>query len=84
MKQLATLALICITYFVFLRQGIHGYFNSKNPEFKAVFLASVLTLFGYVVAQYSQVAIGQMPGSLMFYSLLAVIIRLPQIEKNES
>ena len=78
------LLLQCITYFVFLRKGIHEYFNSRKPEYKAIYLASTLTLFGYVVAQYSQVAIGQMPGSLMFYSFLATIIRLPQIEKNES
>jgi len=78
------LLLQCITYFVFLQKGIHAFFTSRNPAFKAIFLASILTLFGYVVAQYSQVAIGQMPGSLMFYSLLAIIIRLPQMEKNES
>lgn len=77
------LLLQCITYFVFLRLGVRGYYRSKDPTFKVLMLASTLTLFGYVVAQYSQLAISQVPSGFLFYALLAVIIRLPQIEKKE-
>ena len=77
------LLLQCITYFVFLRLGVRGYYRSKDPTFKVLLLASTLTLFGYVVAQYSQLAISQVPSGFLFYALLAVIIRLPQIEKAD-
>lgn len=77
------LLLQCFTYFVFLQQGIHYYFKSRNLTNKAMLLAATVFLFGYVIAQYSQVAISQVPGSIAFYSLLAVIIRLPQIEEME-
>jgi len=77
------LLLQCVTYFIFLQQGIHYYFRSRSRVYKSILLASTVFLFGYVIAQYSQVATSQIPGSIAFYSLLAVIIRLPQIEAAE-
>jgi putative inorganic carbon (hco3(-)) transporter len=70
----------CITYFVSIQQGIRGYFRSRRPEFKLYYLSAVLCLFGYVAAQYAQIAIGQIPGGFLFYCLTAIIIRLRQIE----
>jgi hypothetical protein len=74
------LILQCITYFIVLQHGIHAYYKSRNPAFKAMLLAATICIFGYIVAQYSQIAIGQVPSALVFYGLIAVIIRLPQIE----
>lgn len=74
------LLLQCITYFIFLQQGIRGYYRSRNPRYKVFLLAATLCLFGYVIAQYSQLAISQIPSGFIFYALIAVIIRLPQIE----
>ena len=78
------LLLQCVTYFVFLQQGVHAYYKSRDPTFKILLLASTISLFGYVIAQYSQIAISQVPSAFVFYSLIAVIIRLPQIEKSNS
>ncbi len=70
----------CITYFFTLQQGIIGYFRAREKKFKVYFLAATICIFGYIVAQYSQIAIGQIPGGFMFYCLTAVIIRLRQLD----
>ena len=70
----------CLTYFIILQQGVRAYYRSKNPHYKTLLLASTVGIFGYVVAQYSQVAIGQIPGAFLFFGLIAIIIRLRQME----
>lgn len=70
----------CITYFIMLQQGIMGYFRTKNPKFKPFYIACVLFLFGYIVGQYSQVAIGQLPGGFVLYAFTAIIISLRQLD----
>jgi putative inorganic carbon (hco3(-)) transporter len=72
-----------ITYIIGLQQGIRAYYRSRNRHDKILFLAAVIALFGYIVAQYAQIAIGMIPGAFLFYALLALIIRLRQIETSE-
>lgn len=73
----------CLTYFIILQQGVYGYYMSKNPRYRILYLSSVTCLFGYVFAQYAQIAIGQIPSGFLFLALNAVIIRLRQIERVE-
>jgi len=70
----------CLAYFIALQQGIRGYYQTHNPQFRIFYLAATLFTFGYIAAQYSQIAIGQIPGGFLFYGLTAVIIRMRQIE----
>lgn len=75
------LLLQCLSYFIILKTGIHIFFAAKNPVAKKYILASIVVLFANIVAQYSQVAIGQIPESFFFYSLVAVIVRISHFEK---
>ena len=70
----------CLTYFIILQQGVLTYYKTRDPEKKIMLLTSVLFIFGFVFAQYAQVAIGQLPNSFIFFGLNAVIIRLRQME----
>jgi len=76
------LLLQCLIYFIILQQGVSAYFRSNNRHHKTLILASTLGIFGYVVAQYSQVAIGPIPGAFLFFGLIAVIIRLKQMDQS--
>lgn len=76
------LLLQCVAYFFILQQGINGYYRSKHPEIKVLFLASTLCVFGFVFAQYSQMAIGPIPGAFLYYGLAAAIIRLQELEQK--
>lgn len=74
------LVVLYITYIVGLYQGIRAYYRSRNPRNKILFLGAVVAIFGYIVAQYAQVAIGMIPGAFFFYGLMAIIVRLRQID----
>jgi len=77
------LILQCATYFITLLQGIRGYYRSRNSRHRLLYLAATLCIFGYVVAQYSQIAIGQIPGGFIFYGLTAAIIMLHQTDSAD-
>jgi O-antigen ligase/polysaccharide polymerase Wzy-like membrane protein len=74
----------CALYFMVLQQGVRTYYGSKNRYIKTVVLACTVAIFCYVVAHYAQIAIGPLPGSFLFYSMIAIIIRLKQIEHSET
>jgi hypothetical protein len=74
----------CLTYFIILQQGVVTYYASPDKHVKILLLSSVLFIFGFVFAQYAQVAIGQIPNGFIFLGLNAVIIRLRQMHLNQS
>jgi putative inorganic carbon (hco3(-)) transporter len=78
------LLLVCLNWFVILRQGVRSFYRSSNSLYRTIYLAATTCLFGFVFAQYAQVAIGQVPNGFLFVALVAMIIRLGQIEKAES
>jgi len=69
-----------LTYFIILYEGIRAYYKTRDPEERVLLLSAVLFIFGFVFAQYAQVAIGQLPNSFFFFGLNAVIIRLHQVQ----
>jgi len=70
------LILQCATFFLVLQQGVRTYYRSKDPLARHLLLAAVICIFSYVIAHYAQGAIGTLPGAFLFYSLIAMIIRL--------
>ncbi|MET6997412.1 O-antigen ligase family protein [Chitinophaga defluvii] len=77
------LFLTCFTYFVILRTGIRNFYKSQSPEIKGIYAAILAALYGYIVAHYTQVAIGQIPGCFFFYSMLAALVKLITFEKEQ-
>ncbi|MBO9154223.1 O-antigen ligase family protein [Chitinophaga sp. GCM10012297] len=77
------LGLTCLIYFIVLYMGVRNYYRSKNNDYRLLYLGIVASLYSYIVANYAQVAIGQMPGSLFFYSAMAVIINMGNIESKQ-
>ncbi|MBS1603374.1 MAG: hypothetical protein JST42_11945, partial [Bacteroidetes bacterium] len=73
----------CLTYFIILQQAVLTYYRSGDQRTKIYLLCSILFIFGFVFAQYAQVAIGQLPNGFIFLGLNAVIIRLRQIEREK-
>ena len=67
------LAITCFLYFIILYEGVKGYYRSEEPKTKVYYVAIISTIYALVIAQYAQVAIGQLPGALIFYPSLAII-----------
>ncbi len=78
------LLLVCALYFIVLQQGAHYFYRNKDPLLKAMLLACVIALFGNIVSQYSQVAVGASPQIFVYYSLIAIIINVSKIENKKS
>ncbi|AXY77531.1 hypothetical protein D3H65_27665 [Paraflavitalea soli] len=70
------LALLLIFYYVILRTGIRYFYRVRDPDLKAIYAANLVSVFSLMVAQYSQMAIGQYPNVLYFYSALAIFLKL--------
>ncbi|WP_153796257.1 O-antigen ligase family protein [Foetidibacter luteolus] len=76
------LLLNMLFYFFILRTGIKCYYRTEHRIAKRILLGAIVAIFGNIIAQYSQVAIGQIPGSFFFYACVAIIVRVSQLEKQ--
>ena len=76
------LALTLFLYFSLIKMGIDTFYQSANPQIRNFALAGTAVLFAWTIAQYSQEAIGQFPGSFTYYPLIAALIKLKEIDKN--
>ncbi len=65
-----------------LLQGIYYYFRMKNKKLKVYMVAILCSLFPFMVCQFSQNAIGQIPSALYFYSCMAIIKRLKEFDEE--
>jgi hypothetical protein len=72
-------ALTILLYFILLYQSVHFYFQARHRENKLLIVALTASVFTIIITQYSQVAIGQLPTSLFFYSSFALITRLKEL-----
>ncbi|PWT97811.1 MAG: hypothetical protein C5B52_13275 [Bacteroidetes bacterium] len=68
-------------FFIVLFQGIHFYYLMTDPLFKHYIIAITVVEFSYVVTQYSQTSIGQIPSTFLFYPILAIMTRLLQLDR---
>jgi putative inorganic carbon (HCO3(-)) transporter len=73
---------VLLLFFVTLQQGVHAYFREKAPLARAFLLAAVVALFGNIVSQYSQVAIGPSPQIFLYYTLVAIIVNISKLENK--
>lgn len=63
-----------------LVSGIRQVFRVRDPVIKNLSLAILTVMFCLVLASYPQEAIPMLPTSLMFYVLLACLVRLGQLD----
>lgn len=77
-------AVALFSYMGLIFQGVHYYFKARDREIKLYILAFNTGIFIFIIAQYTQVSIGQFPGLFFFYPGAALIIRLLQIDKHIS
>ncbi len=74
-------ALAILYYFIILYQGVHYFFKANNEQIRKYILAFTAAILIFILAQYSQVAIGQFPGIFFFYPSAALLVRLLQLDE---
>ncbi len=72
------LILVLWLYFIIMRSSIRGYFRNKDPQEKYRAAACGALLFGYFVASYTQEALGDLSDIVVYYPLIAILVRLEQ------
>jgi len=77
------LAIICILYFVILKNCIRGYFESKNHKSKLLFAAACAFLFSFYVADFAQDAIGQITDVIVYYPVIALTLKLKDLDSQK-
>jgi len=77
------LAITMIMYFVTLKLGIQGFFRVEQERVKAMYAASVTGLFAFYIAEYAQVALGQITDVVVYYPMIGIILKLKYFD-NES
>ena len=70
------LILICVLYFVVLKNSIRGYFESKSNNIKVLFAACCGCLFSFYIADFAQDAIGQITDTVVYYPIISLTLRL--------
>ena len=68
--------------FMALRYSIYYYFRTKAPPVRNFYLGISVVIFMLIVASYPQEAITLPPTSLVFYVLLAMVVRLKDFDKE--
>lgn len=74
------LAIICVLYFLTLKAGLSAYFAATDPKLKVLAAACVTSLFAFYVAEFAQVAIGGVSDVVVYYPILAIILKLKYYE----
>ncbi len=78
------LAIICSFFYVILRSGIRGYFQCSDERIKNIYAACIVCLFSFIIAEFAQTAIGQVSDEVVFYPLIAIILKLKYFDKSWS
>jgi len=78
------LLLYLFLMFTVLRVGIQIYYRSNNALIKT-YLAGLLTvLYSLIVANYPQQAITMFPTMVIFYIIIAIIVKFKNLEKSQN
>jgi len=70
------LIIICLFMFTILRISIYYYIRVQNPQIKILYLGFIVILFQLTLANYPQEAITILPTSIIFYIILACIVKM--------
>ncbi len=78
--ELGWIGLIIYMSFLFLilKTSIKYYFRVKDPQIKVIYLGLTIVFFVLTLASYPQEAIVQLPTSIIFSIMLAVMVRLKE------
>ncbi len=77
------LAMMLIFYYIILRTGIKHFYRVRDYYIKTLYVANLVTIFTLLVAQFSQMAIGQYPSVLYFFGALVLMMKLHTLDRHK-
>ncbi len=70
------LIIILIQYFVIMKIAIIAFFRMRSQKIKLVYVAVISGMFAFYVAEFAQVAIGQISDIVVYFPFIALILKL--------
>jgi putative inorganic carbon (hco3(-)) transporter len=70
------LLIVCLLYYVVLKFGIQHYFRCKNEDLKIIYAGAIAAIFSFYLAEFAQEAIGQITDIVIYYPLLAMLLKM--------
>jgi putative inorganic carbon (HCO3(-)) transporter len=77
------LILTCILYFAILQHIVRGYFQTTDEKLRSFFAASLAFFFSYFLGEITQEAVGVFVNMLIYFPVLAIILRLRQFADEQ-
>jgi putative inorganic carbon (HCO3(-)) transporter len=74
------LGIVCILYFLTLKSGIRAFFSVRHDSTKVIYAACICSFFAFYIAEFAQVAIGGIPDCIVYYPLVAIILKLKNFD----
>ena len=78
------LAFIFLIYFITLRYAIHGFFSTKKEKRKVLYAAASSFLLSFYIAEFPQEALGQLTDMVIYYPIIAILIKLRTLDNEEN
>jgi hypothetical protein len=78
------LAMSCILYFVTLLYAVQGFFRAHNSRIKIFFAACAAFLFAFYLGELVQEAVGQFSNMIVYYPIVAIVVRLRNLEREKT
>lgn len=73
------MVLLCVSIGV----GIKNYFRMRDPELKAIMLATLTCFYVLIVANFPQEAIIQLPTNIIFFIILSFMTKLKELDDQK-
>lgn len=74
--------LVLILYFTIVKHGVKQYFRCKDERIRVIYAASVSFLFAFYIAEFAQDAIGQITDIVIYYPIIAIMLKLQTFDKT--
>jgi len=71
----------CLLYYIVLRYGVRRFFRCKNEDLKIIHAGAIATLFSFYMAEFAQEAIGQITDIVIYYPLLAMLLKMQYFKR---
>lgn len=78
------LIIYCIFFIVIITVGVRNYYRMSDPLLKAYLAGLLCSIFSIVIANYPQEALIQAPTILIFYIMMALVVRLKKLDETSS
>ncbi len=76
------LIIYCIFFVVIISVGVRNYYRMQDPLLKAYLAGILASIFSIVIANYPQEALIQAPTILIFYIMMALVVRLKKLDET--